>query len=170
MATRTSLVDTLSLGDPAFAHNFDLYFPTIPGLADTRHLTFACQSTSLPGFGVEVGEVLLHGVKIPYAGAATFTQSLQVTMVMSADWKIRDAFRAWKDRMRNWRTNTGLLSAEYCIDPQIVLWDDRPNVVRTIQIYRAFIETFDDVQLDGSSGANVITASITLRYTDHEDI
>lgn len=170
MYTRSSLANMISIGDPAFTYNYDLYFPSIPGSADTRDLTFKCQSTDLPGFGVEVADVMAHGIKLPYAGAATFTQTLSVTFTESITWSVRDKLRKWKDSMRNWRTNKGLLSSQYMVDPQLVLWDDTPNVVRTIQIYRLFLETFQEIQLDGGNGNTIVTAQATFRYTDHEDI
>lgn len=170
MATRSSMANRISIGDPAFTYNFDLYFPTIPGSADTRDLTFKCQSTDLPGFGVEATEVMLGGMKFPYSGQGTYTQTLNATFVEAVDWSVRDKMRKWNLATRDWKNNKGAMSAEYMIDPQIILWDDTPKMVRAVQIYRAFLENFQEIQMDGSNGSTVVTASITLRYTYHEDI
>lgn len=168
--TRTSLQNMIEVGEPALGHNFDMYFPTIPGMTDTRDITFKCQSTSIPGFQVETAKVEAHGISLPFAGGASFTQTWDVTFVESITWSVRNGMRNWKDRMRNWRTNKGLLSADYMTEPQIVLWNDEPSVVRTIQLHRVFLTAFNDQSVDGSNSATVVTAQATFAYTDHEDI
>ncbi len=168
--TRTALTQMIEIGDPALGYNFDLFFPTIPGMPDTRDVTFKCQSTSLPGFQVETANVEAHGIRLPYAGAASFTQTWDVTFIETVTWSLRDGMRRWKDSMRNWRTNRGLLSAEYMTEPQIVLWDDKPSVVRTIQLHRVFLINYADQSVDGANGSTVITGQATFAYTDHEDI
>lgn len=168
--TRTALSDVISIGDPAMGHNFDLYFPTIPGSTDTRDLTFKCQGTSIPGFTTETASVDLHGVKVPYMGAAGFQQTMTVTFVESISWSIRTKLRAWRDSARNWITNKGSLSSQYCVDLQLVLWDDQPQVVKTVQIYRSFITALEDLQVDGANGSTVLVPSATFAYTYHQDL
>lgn len=167
---RTGMSDVISIGDPAMAHNFDLYFPTIPGATDTRDLTFKCQGTSIPGFTTETATVDLHGVKVPYMGAAGFSQSITVTFVESISWSVRNKLRAWRDSARNWITNTGSLANQYCVDLQLVLWDDVPNVVKTVQLYRSFILTLEDLSVDGANGGTVLVPSATFAYTYHQDM
>ena len=165
---RTSIYDINSVGDPAQSWNFDIFFPTIPGSSDTRDLTFKAQSADLPGQGVEIVQVDLHGVKIPFAGAATYGQTFNVTFLETFDWGTREKFRRWREIMRSWRNNSGSFASVYKVNAQIALYDDTPSVVRTIQINGLFPEMIQDVNLDGSQSSAVFV-QIQFKYTDTED-
>jgi len=163
---RTSLTDVLSVGDPAQAWNFDLFLPIIPGSASSRDLTFKCMTTDVPGTQLEELAAPLHGVQIMYAGRRTYTHSMNVTFMETHDWSTTEKFHRWVEIARSWRNNSGGLSSAYWTTAQLVLYNDVPQVVRTIQINNLFPTNVSEVQLDGSS-SQLVQLSVEFRYTDH---
>jgi hypothetical protein len=166
---RTSLQDVLSLQDPAASYNFDLFLPNIPGSSDTRDLTFKCMTTDLPGVAVDSMEAALHGVKVPFAGAKVFTHTLNATFLETADWMTREKFRRWNEFTRSWKNNSGALASAYKVDSQIVVYNDIPEVVRTTNLIGLYLETMNEVALDGGA-SNIVTLQCTFKYTYWDDV
>ncbi|QDH83592.1 tail tube protein [Achromobacter phage Motura] len=162
---RTSLEDVLSLGDPAQAWNFDLFFPSIPGMADTRSLTYRVKTTDMPGTQLEPLEVALHGVVVPYAGRRMFTQTLNVTLHETADWGTRDIFTNWIELARSWRQNSGSYFNTYAVPCLLVTYDDIPQPIKTWQINYIWPENLQETSLDGSTSGPV-EISVSFKYTD----
>lgn len=167
--SRSSIQNVLSLGDPALSYNFDLFFPTIPGSSETRHITYRCQSTDLPGTQLENVEAGLHGVVIQYAGRRMFTQTMNVTFLETSDWATRETFRRWIATARDWRSNSGSGINTYATRALIVKYDDIPNPVSTTQINLIWPENMQEVSLDGSQGSAVML-QVSFRYTDWETV
>lgn len=161
--TRSSLYDVQSVGDPAQTWNFDLFFPTIPGSSDTRDLTFKCMTMNLPGVGLDNVEVPLHGVKLNFAGQATYTHQTEVTFLETADWSTRQKFRTWRESIRSWTNNSGTFASAYKITAQMVVYNDLPAVVRTINVYGMWPETLGEVGMDGGA-SNAVQLQMTFRY------
>ncbi len=166
---RTSLQDVLSLADPAFQYNFDFFLPNIPGSSDTRDLTFKCMTTDLPGAAVEVTDAALHGVNIPFAGRKIYTHTLNATFLETADWSTREKFRRWNEFTRSWRNNSGAVAAAYKVNAAMAVYNDIPQVVRTTNLNGLFLESFNEVALDGGA-SGLVTLACTFRYTDWEDV
>lgn len=166
---RTSLNDVLSLQDPAMSYNFDLFLPNIPGSSDTRDLSFKCMTADLPGVALEVADVALHGVQVPYAGRKLYTHTLNATFLETADWMTREKFRRWNEFTRSWKNNSGALAAAYKVNAQMVLYNDVPEVVRTTNLLGLWLESFAEVQMDGGA-SNLITLSCVFRYTSWDDV
>ncbi len=167
--SRSSIQDTLSLGDPAQLWNFDFFIPVVPGASDTRHLTFRCQTTDLPGTALEPLEVSLHGHTIQYAGRRIYTHTINVQFLETFDWATRALFTNWIEIARSWRNNSGSYFSTYAVSGLIVLYDDIPQPVRTTQLNYMWPESISEIQLDGSqSGA--VQLSIAFRYTDWQDV
>jgi len=166
---RTSLNDVLSLQDPAMSYTFDLFLPNIPGSSDTRDLTFKCMTTDLPGVGVDPVDVALHGVQVPYAGRKIFTHTLNATFLETADWMTREKFRRWNEMQRSWVNNSGSLAAAYKVNSQIVVYNDVPEVVRTVNLIGLYLENMAEVQMDGGQ-SGLITLSCVFKYTYWFDV
>lgn len=160
---RSSLFDVQSVGDPAQSWNFDFFLPTIPGSTDTRDLTFKCMTMDLPGAGLDNVEVPLHGVVLNFAGRATYTHQTNVTFLETADWSTRRKFRLWRETIRSWKNNTGTFSSAYKVNAQMVVYDDTPSVVRTINIMGMWPETIGEVNMDGGA-SNAVQLQIGFRY------
>lgn len=165
---RTSLQDVLSLQDPAVSWNFDLFLPAIPGSSDTRNLTFKCMTTDLPGATIEAVGVSLHGVELQFAGRKTYTHTLNATFLETADYDTREKFRRWQESMRSWKNNTGTLAAQYKVTGQVVVYNDIPAVMKTVNVIGMWPETMAEVPLDGSQ-SSLITLQIGFKFDLWDD-
>lgn len=167
--TRTSLQDIRSLGDPLQQYNWDIIFTRIPGTADIKPFTFKAMTTSLPGMMLESVPTALHGVELRWAGRANYSHQLQVTLLENRDASTRDMLYKWHKYARNWRANTGAYKDQYAVTVQMLLYDDLPQVVRTIELTGCWPENIDDTSLDGSA-SGAVQMSMTLSYDDFEDL
>lgn len=167
--TRSSLFDVQSVGDPAQSWNFDLFLPTIPGSTDTRDLTFKCMTMDLPGMGLDNVEVPLHGVVLNFAGRAIYTHTTNITFLETSDWSTRAKFRAWRESIRSWEQNTGTFAAQYKVNAQMVVYNDLPAVVRTINVMGMWPETIGEVNLDGGQ-SGLVQLQMTMRYDFVSDV
>lgn len=165
---RSSINDIQSLADPAQSWNFDLFLPSIPGSDDTRDLTFKCMTLDIPGTAFDPVDVALHGVTIPFPGRKIYTHQLTLNFLETNDWGTREKFRRWMESIRSWRNNSGSLSSAYKVSAQIVVYNDIPEVVRTVNITGFYPETMGEVAMDGGS-SNVVQLQVTAKYTDWED-
>ncbi|BAG41587.1 tail tube protein [Ralstonia phage phiRSL1] len=161
---RTSVYDVTAVGDPALSWNYDLFLPAIPGTAETRQLTWRCMSTALPGSEVDRVDVQLHGVQLVYMGRRNWSHSFNSTFLEAIDWATRDAFVAWMEAGRSWVRNAGTESTTYKVNGQLVVYDDIPNVVKTVQVVGMWPQAIADVPLDGSQGGGHVSLEITWAY------
>lgn len=166
---RSSLYDVLSLNDPAQSWNFDFFLPTIPGSNDTRDLTFKCMTADLPGGGLDSVKVELHGVTVNFAGRATYTHQLQVMFLETSDWSTRDKFVKWRDSVRSWKKNSGTLASAYKVSAQLVVYNDLPQVVRTINIYGLWPETIPETTMNGGE-STAVTMQMGFQYDFWDDV
>lgn len=166
--TRSSINDVLSLQDPAQSWNFDLFLPAIPGSSDTRDLTFKCMTTDMPGSSLEPVNVALHGVELKFAGRKTYTHTLNAQFMETSDWSTRTKFKNWCDSARSWKNNSGTLAAAYKVNAQIVVYNDLPAVVKTVQVTGLWPEAVQDVPLNGGA-SELVTLTIQFSYDFWED-
>lgn len=160
---RSSLYDAQAVADPAQSWNFDLFLPAIPGSSDTRALTWKCMSTGLPGFSIEKVAVPLHGVELQYAGRKTFSHSFQSVFMEASDWSTRSQFYSWSEATRSWINNSGTFASAYKVNAQIVVYNDLPQVSRTINVWGMWPEQVADVALDGAN-STLVTLDITWSF------
>lgn len=161
--TRTSLADVQSVADPAQTWNFDLFLPSIPGSSNTRNLTFKCMTTGLPGFSLDKVPVPLHGVEIQYAGRKVYSHQFNSQFMEASDWSTRDQFYNWSESARSWINNSGTMAAQYKVNGQIAVYNDLPQVSRTIKVLGMWPEVVGDVELDGSQ-SGLVTLQITWSF------
>jgi hypothetical protein len=165
--SRSSLQNILNLPDAFQTWNFDLFFPSIPGVADPIQLSYKCQTSNLPGFNIESVPIELHGVKKQEAGRATYQHTFQCQFLEVVDLSTRRAMRAWRESMRSWKLNTGSNSGVYKVNGQIVLYDNTPSVIGTMIVYGMYPETVDDMSLEGNaSTAGMLSVTFSYDYTD----
>ena len=160
---RTSLQNVQSLPDPLQQYNWDIIIPNMPGTADSRSFTYKAQTSSIPGSMLESVPIALHGVELRFAGRRNYSHSLPVTLIETRDVGTRDQMMGWMNLSRNWLTNTGSYKNVYSTTIEMVLYDDIPNVVKTIQLIGGWPETVDDTSMD-SSQSGAVTTSITFSY------
>ena len=166
---RTSLADVSSIPDPATSWEYDLFLPAIPGSADTRQLTYRCQSTALPGMALDPVEVALHGVTLKFAGRAIYTHTFESVFMEGSDYATRGAFVNWRESARSWVNNTGTQSSAYKVNAQIVVYNSLPSVVRTVNIFGLWPETVGDYPLDGTA-STLLTLTVTWQFDYLTDV
>lgn len=160
---RTSLQDIRSVGDPLQSWNWDFLLPNMPGTSDSRPFTIKCQTATIPGFQFEKVQVPLHGIELEYAGRLIYTHTFSVTVMETADANTRGMFVRWKELMRSWIANTGSMSDVYKTNGQLILYNDIPSVVRTVNIFGVWPETVDDFGLDGSQ-SSLVSYNVSFSY------
>jgi len=160
---RSSLYDAQAVADPAQSWNFDMFLPAIPGSSDTRALTWKCMTSGLPGFNLDRVTVPLHGVELIYAGRKVYSHSFNSTFMEASDWSTRSQFYAWSEATRSWINNSGSFASAYKVNAQLVVYNDLPQVSRTITVYGMWPAEVNEVELDGSA-SNLITLNITWSF------
>lgn len=160
---RSSMFNVQALPDAFQSHLFDLFFPSIPGMSNTSDLTFKCQTSALPGFALDNVEIALQGVTKNEAGRAIYSHTMAATFLETVDQSTRAAFRNWREMIRSWENNSGSPPSAYKVNGELVLYDNIPNVVRTIKIFGMWPESVDEVQLAGNE-SNAVFLSVTFRF------
>lgn len=166
---RSSLFDAQAVADPAQSWNFDLFLPAIPGSSDTRALTWKCMSTGLPGFSFDKVTVPLHGTELVYAGRKIYSHSFQSVFMEAADWSTRSQFYVWSESIRSWINNSGSFASAYKVNAQLVVYNDLPQVTRTVNVMGMWPEQVADVPLDGSN-SNLVSLDITWSFDYVQDV
>lgn len=164
---RTSLQNVQSVKDVLQTWNWDIFFPTIPGAADTRPFSYKAISTSLPGFTIEQVPLEAHGVKLHFAGRRVWQGTWDVTLVESRDVSTRSTLVAWAEMARSWKNNSGSYKQDYAVTSELVLYDDLPKEVGNILMLGAWPTVVGDAQLDNSAG--IIQYTVTMSYDYTED-
>ena len=126
-------------------------------------------TADLPGVSVDPMDVALHGVQVPFAGRKIFTHTLNATFLETADWMTREKFRRWNEFIRSWQNNSGALAAAYKVDAQMVLYNDVPEVVRTTNLIGLYLESMNEVQMDGGQ-SGLITLQCGFKFTHWLDV
>lgn len=165
--SRSGLAETQSVLDVLQSWNWDLVIPRIPGVGDTRPLTYKCISTTIPGSQIEQVPLEIHGVKLNYAGRRVWGGTWEATFIESRDSNTRQQFLTWMDLMRSWVTNTGMYKSVYAVPIELALYDDLPTIVRSIKLVNAFPTQLGDVTLDQSAG--IIQYQVTFSYDMTEE-
>ena len=162
---RTSYANILALPDAALAHNFDLFFPTIPGGGSAAGITYKCKTTAMPSSSLETVKIELHGTSKVEAGRATYTHTFNATFLETVDYATISAFRAWRNYMRSWKSNTGTDSSAYKVNLELDLYDNAGKTVRTVILAGAFITEIAEVTYSGAESAAVeLTLSFSFDY------
>ena len=165
--SRSGLQQIQALPDAFQTWNFDLFFPSIPGVSDPIQLSYKCQTSNIPGFNLEGVDIELHGVKKREAGRATYGHQFECTFLEVVDLSTRKAFRNWREKARSWKQNSGSDSSVYKVNAELVLYDNAPNVIGTVKIYGMWPETVNDLSLEGnSSTAGMLSVQFSYDYTD----
>lgn len=165
--SRTSLQNVQSFKDVLQTWNWDVFFPTIPGAADTRPFSYKMISTTIPGGGIDQVGLEAHGVKLNFAGRRTWTGTWEVTVVESRDFSTRGLLVGWKEFARSWKNNSGSYKEDYAVTGELVLYDDLPKEVGNIWLKGMWPMTVGDATLDNTSG--IVQYSVTFSYDYTED-
>jgi len=165
---RTSLQDLSSVQDPLQTWNFDVVIPTIPGSNDSRSFTYKCTSTQIPGSQLEQVPLEAHGVKLNFAGRRMYQGTWTVTLFETRNSSSRDLILKWIETARSWASNSGNYKSVYGVTGEVLLYDDLPQVVRTIRMYGLFPTSLDDSNLDQTG--DIVRYTVTFSYDYTEDV
>ena len=165
---RTTLTDLAALPDPQFQWLFDLEIANVPGSGSGEALKVRCMSTALPGISIEPVTVQLHGKEINYAGREIFSKTLAVTFLETRDIVVRNTLLRWAETARKELDATGGFKSDYATDGNILLYDDKGAVVRTILLKGLWMQDFQEAQMDGATSA-AVNLSATLSFDWFED-
>lgn len=164
---RPSLSEASALIDPFMVYNWDLSFPDIPVGGDSRSLRVKMQTTSVPGMQIEQVTVPFRAIELNYAGRQIYTKTLQTTILETRDISTRKLIRDWMEFARNNGRNSGSYKSQYAKRGVMELYDDIPNVTKTITLIGVFPIQIDDLQVDGSqSQAGVWSVTWSYDYTE----
>lgn len=163
---RSGLQEALQILDPLQSWNWDVMFPRVPGIDDTRPLTNKAVSTNIPGHNIEQVGVEAKGVKLNFAGRRTWGGTWDCTFVESRDSNSRDSFVKWMELARSWKNNTGSYKSVYSVPIELTLYDDLPQVSRLIKLIGAWPMTVGETSLDQSSGVVQYAVTFSYDYTE----
>jgi hypothetical protein len=165
---RTSFQNILALPDAAQSWNFDLFVPRLPGgVIEAQNLTYRCKTTELPGSTIEPVAIELHGVKKVEAGRAQYSHTFTAAFMETVDWATYLAFRGWRDSMRSWKNNSGTDSSSYKVNLELDLYDNKPEIARTIILGGCWPTGITQVPLNGAESAAVeLTIEFSFDYMD----
>jgi hypothetical protein len=167
---RSNFADGIGLVDPLLQFNFDLIIPNMPGTSgyDAREFKTKIMTTSIPGRAIEPVEIALHGSTYDTAGRVQYTRTLPFEMLETRDLKSRKALLEWHRFTRD-DSSLGAYYKEYATTVDLRINDDKDNVSRIIRLYKCWLESFEDVSLDGGASA-AAQVSGSLRYATYIDV
>lgn len=159
---KTSLQEMMSVLDPQKTFNWELVLPNIPGLADTRQLTFKCISTEIPDSNVEQVSWEGHGVKLHFSGRRTWTGTWTATFVEDRLNSTRSAFVNWLELIRSWDNNSGSYKSQYAVPGEITMYDDTNTAIRAIKVINIWPTGIGAPTLDQT--ADIVKYTITFSF------
>lgn len=167
---RTTWQEVDRLPDPLAQYNFDLVIPNVPGVDGiyARDFKTKIMSTVIPGRTIEPIQIDLKGVTKEFAGRVQYPRVMPFELVETRDLASRKVLLGWHKFTRN-DSSLGAYANDYMTTAELLLYDDMDNIVRTIRLKRAWLESFDDAAVDGGSSA-AVTISGTLKYFIATDV
>lgn len=164
---KSSLTEMRGLPDPLQAYKFDLIISGMP-VGSMQALKLRCRSTQIPGLTLEDSKIQAHGVDLGYAGRTVFEQNQTAQFFETRDMAVRDSIRPWMDFCTNTVQNTGEYKVNYEATADIVLYDQRNNVIRTIRLFGFFPKQLDSPST--GSDSTPVEYSCTFHYDYHVDL
>lgn len=161
---KTSIQNMLAVVDPLKTFQWDLAFPRIPGVSDSRPLSVKCVGTSIPGTSIEPISWEGHGMRLHFSGRRVFDETWEATIIESRDSTTRDSLISWMELVRSWRANSGAYKAQYAVPAEISLYDDANTVVRGIKLINVFPSQIGQITLDQGSSIVQYQATFSIDY------
>lgn len=143
---------------------FKLIMGAVPLAGITDALTYKCQNVSIPGFGNEAFEAMMHGHVTRHRGRKTYPRSLSATFYEEANFSTLNQLRAWHEFVVGSESgNSGGYRDEYSVDAYLLVYDTTGKEVARHTMEYFFPQDISDTQLDGSS-SNAVSISVTFSY------
>lgn len=157
---------------------FEIFFPTYPpnlistGLLPTKSsfgdkLTFLCNAASIPAFRVDAIPVFYFGRPIYFAGERSF-EPWAVTILNDEDFKVRDFFEAWSNRMNMMTANVQEIDSDpfgYKVDfAKVIQWGKDGTLLREYNFFGMFPVIVGDIALSWDQGNRIEQFDVRFAY------
>lgn len=166
---RTSLQQVIGLNDVLQTWNWDLIFPNIPRVVDTRSFTVRALDTSIPNSDLEVVAVDTRILKLNFAGRRTYGGTWSATFLETRDAATRDMLIGWQEFARSYRQNSGSYKSEYAVPADLILYDDKPKAVRAVRMHNLWPSSVAEVTLNTAAEAIKYATTFTFDWYDEID-
>jgi hypothetical protein len=140
---------------------------TIPGLKDatvTQAIPFTCHAASIPEATVMDIETYFRGRAVHFAGERVF-QPWTVSIYNDNDFKVRNAFEDWVERISHGRDTNGLMQpATYQTDMSVHQMDRSDKVVKSYKFYDAYPTNVGGIQLSWADNNQIQSYDVQFVY------
>lgn len=146
-----------------------LSFPGEGGVAD-EEFTFMCRSAQLPGMNMGIAQVSYFGRSIKLQGDRMY-EDWNVRVYNDEDFKVRNAFEAWQNRMGmiDWGTDAienpaGDWQDMYVDITVTQMAKDGNTRLKQYTLHNAWPTNIGPIELDWASNDNVEEFSVNFSY------
>lgn len=156
---------------------FEIFFPQYPSLSAVAGLptrsqfgdkvTFLCNAASLPAFRVDAIPVFYFGRPIYLAGERSF-EPWAVTVLNDEDFKVRDFFEAWSNRINELTANIQEISSDpnvYKVDfAKVIQWGKDGSLLREYNFFGMWPVIVGDIALSWDQGNRIEQFDVRFAY------
>jgi len=157
---------------------FEVFFPIFPpGLFASGNLatkstfgdklTFLCNAASIPASRVDAIPVYYFGRAVNFAGERAF-DPWNVTILNDEDFKVRDFFEAWSNRINMMTANIQETSSnpqDYKVElAKVIQWGKDGGLLREYNFFGMWPSIVGDIQLAWEQGNRIETFDVRFAY------
>jgi hypothetical protein len=161
---RIALQEMMAVQSPAMSWNWDVFFPRIPGISDTRDLSVRATTASLPGWAIEQLKWSAHGRYRHFAGKPSFDETFTLQLLEVRGMDTYNKLTTWRDFARPFEKTGGALASEYAVPIDLTLYDEREQPAALFQMVNAWIQSVSQVDLGQDSGLIMLQTTFSLDY------
>jgi len=165
---RTSLQNVIGLNDVLQTWNWDIIFPNLPRVVDSRSFTTRALAAEIPDSQLEDVAVETKLLTLHWAGRRKYSGQVNITFLETRDASTRDMLIGWQEYARSYRKNKGTYKSEYAVNADLILYDDKPKAVRSVRIYNMWPSNVPNVSLDANAAA--IQYAVGFTYDWYEEV
>lgn len=130
-------------------------------LPNSADLSFLCKATSLPGSNIGMIEVPYMGRKIKLAGDRTF-EEWNVTILNDTDFKLRNSFEEWSQRINQHSSNEG--ETNYFYDGDVFQLDRFGNTIKQYHFVDLWPSVIQPIEVAWETNDVIEEFIVTLQY------
>lgn len=165
---RPTLNEVQSVGDFMPSERFELLLGNLPGGLDSAGLRIKCQQCPIPGFTIEQYEAALHGQVLRFPGRKTYSGTLSITFLETADMSTSSVLRRWGEFIKSKQSGRSSgTKSQYSVTARLNVYDGEEILRDEIDVFGCWLSDFPEVSLDGQS-SQAMLIPVTLSY-DHWD-
>jgi len=168
---RPSISNLRSQGDIVTQMNWNVSLmeppPGIPELTTMNGdaLNFRCESMDVPKWTGQSTEVWIRGHRIKQPGIYTPSGSLTLTMFETADNRVANWLKAWREAC--WQTDSGVqrLTSDVSATLRLVRLNRQDEEIWQYIVYGVFLEDYDPTGGTlGNQSADILRPTLTISY------